>query len=721
VPQALSQTPRWAHAAALSLLFVGGWAALAPFLDAWFWGGDDWLHLEHARLFADGHPIASFAARVADYRGTGQAALRQVSTALWGVDMLLFGARPWAYYGTNIAVHVLNALLGCVLVVRWSRSAWAGLLCGALYLLNARTTEVVWFLAVRSEALALTFSLLTVLAWPRVGRGWGGRALVAALFTAALFSKATAGFLPLVLVAHDVAFLPRSRWIRPGRLLADYAPVALALGLYALAVFTLLDLRETMSYVPEGHRTFAAEAGIVLRAAWDAVVTPYWTASYGPVARPAAAVARAGLVGTLLVAGLLAGRGPRILWLIGAAWTVGGLGLPWGLIARGFDFGRYFLPSTLGLGLLAAAGLASLERWRWLRWPARGLATAAIVASGLAFHEPDAMAFHVDLGRGVQSAVEALRDEAAERGAVRDATLVLPSPMRGLVELVQRETTLALLLPDGAPRRVRLLGEGTDLLLAERDHPGFDAGGVPHCSAYIPRKEGFDLAEVDRDQGGVVLYQRTIPSGRPRVLPAFAIAPPLGPAPAPDGVFDGPSEALWVMGGAEAAEAWTHSGFDGQSNRSALPTLRDGGVVLETSGRLNPPNLQQALLNHQPPALVSPLLDLAPQDVCALRIDIEVHPRGRHPNPFTCALEPAYFGVLFWTDSDDPQRLSDHHILLPLRADGHRETVTVRLRNSPPWQTAERVRRLGLVPASEPAAVRLRQVELVGCGFEEGP
>lgn len=711
---------------ALSALLIGGWVALSPLLAGWFWGSDDWLHLEHARLFADGHPLRALQARVFDYHGSGQAALRQSSTVLWGLDYLLFGADPRAYYGTNIALHLLNAALAYALAFRWGRSAGAAAVCGALYVLNARTTEVIWFLAVRSEALALTLCLLAVLAWPSARRGWRGRLLASTLFVLALFAKTTAGVLPLVLLAHDLATLPRGERLRPRRLLRDYGPMGLALGGYAAAVLGLLDLGTTLAYVPDATASFGAEARIVLGEAWAALMTPHWTASYGPVAVPPSAEARSWILLALLAAGLGAGRraghGPRALWLLGAAWLLGGLILPWGLLARGLSFGRYFLPSTLGLGLLVAAAIVALEARPWTRWPGRGLALAAVISSGMAFHEPEGIRFHADLGRGVQSAMAALETSTAERGPIRDLYLVLPGSMRGIVELVQRDKTLELLLPQGAPERVLVLGEGTTGLMAERPQRGPRRGGVPHCRDFLPLRWDFELDEVDYASGDRVLYLAAGPAGGTAASPTFAVLD-AAPSPPPEGeeLFAGPTQALWVMSSPDAAAAWSHAGFDGQVDPDGLPRLGPHGVRLSTAAPISPRMLEHTLLNHHPAVLVSPALVLPTGEACELAIDLTVTPRGRHAEPFACALEPARFAVLFWTDAPELDQLFRRHMVLPLRADGRPETLRVALRNSPPWMAADRVRRLALLPSSTPADVVLERVEIVGCGFEEAP
>ena len=721
--QAQSQTGPWTHAAALGAVLVGGWLALSPLLAGWFWGGDDWLHLEHARLFADGHPFAALRDRLFDYYGSGQAALRQTSTVLWGLDFLLFGADPRGYYGTNIALHLLNAALAYALAYRWGRSAFAAAVCAALYILNARTTEVVWFLAVRSETLALTLCLAAVLGWPRARRSWRGRAGVAALFAAALFAKATAGVLPLLLLTHDLATLPSSERLRPGRLLRHYAPLGLALALYAGAVFALLDLGTTLGYVPDAQVSRLAEARIVLGEARAVLLAPHWTASYGAVAVPLWSELRQWLLLGMIAAGALAWRGPRPLWALGAVWLFGGLVLPWGLLARGMSFGRYFLPSTLGLGLLVAAAIVALEARAWSRWPGRGLAAAAVIASGLAFSQPEALRFHADLGRGVQSAIAALERSVTDRGPIRDLYVVLPSSMRGIVELVQRERTLDLLLPGGgAPERVFLLGEGTTGLMAERPQLGPRRGGVPDCNDFLPLGGEFELDGVDYSAGDRVLYLATSPSGDEGTTPRFAVfdsAPT--PAPTGQGAFGGPTRSLWVLSAPDAAGAWSHTGFGEEHRPEALPRLGPHGLRLSTAAPVGARTLWHTLLNHGPAALVSPALDLVAANTCELVIDLTVTPRGRPAVPEVCALEPARFAVLFWSDELQADAVFRRHMVLPLQAHGRPETLRINLRNSPPWMAADRVRRLALVPSSTPADVVLQRVEVLGCGFETTP
>lgn len=719
VSQAQSHTPPPSlHVALLSAVLLGGWFALAPLADGWFWGSDDWLHLEHARVFAEGHPLQAFWLRIFDYHGSGQAALRQTSTAVWGLDYLLFGASARAYYVTNIAIHLLNAALAYALAWRLGRSVWAAAVCASLYVLNARTTEVIWFLAVRSEALALTFGLLTVLVWTRTERGARERVGAALLFALALFAKTTAGFLPLVLLASDVATLPRRRWLHPLRMLRDYGLGVVALGLYGGAVLGWLDLGTTLGYVPDATRTLATEAGIVLNEARSALLTPHWTASYGPVTVPPAAEWRQWMIVATLALGAAAWRGPRSLWLVGAAFLVGGMVLPWGLLARGLGFGRYFLPSSLGLGLLVGAAVVAFEGRGWSRWPGRALGLSLVAVSAMAFHNPDGIRFHADLGRGVQSAMQALRASVDASGPIRDLYLVLPSSQRGMTELVQREKTLEILLGGAAPERVLVLAEGTEGLRAERPQRGGPRGGVPHCGDLLPLRWDFELDSVDYAAGDRVLYLAAGPAGGTAKHPTFAVLdrppPAVGEGEEP---FAGPTRALWVLSSPDAASAWSHSGFDGQSQRERLPHLDPHGVRLATGAPIFGQTLQQTLLNHRPGVLVSPALDFATEDLCELRIDLRVQPLGAGGRPFECALEPARFALLFWSDAPELDALHRRHMVLPLRADGRTETLRVNLRNSPPWMNADRLRRLALAPSSTPADVTLQRVELVGCGF----
>jgi len=145
----------------------------------------------------------------------------------FAVDYAFWGREPRGYHATNVALHVLNALLWYVVARRLlglaapgarPAAVQAGALAAALaFAVHPLRVESVAWVTERRDVLSGAFFLLAVLAYLRaVGRDvrpdrrWLGLSLLA--FTAALLSKEITMTLPLVLVLLDIYPLRRLRW-----------------------------------------------------------------------------------------------------------------------------------------------------------------------------------------------------------------------------------------------------------------------------------------------------------------------------------------------------------------------------------------------------------------------------------------------------------------------------------------------------------------------------
>src|SRR3989442_6770688 len=142
-----------------------------------------------------------------------------------GLDYVLWGMNPFGYHLTSLLLHVANAAIFYVLVLRLlslavsSRSerdpaliVSAGLAALVFAIHPLRVESVTW-ITERRDVLSGLFSLLTILAYPRAFhrpercRGWDWLSIV--LFACALLSKSMSISLPVVLLILDIYPLRR--------------------------------------------------------------------------------------------------------------------------------------------------------------------------------------------------------------------------------------------------------------------------------------------------------------------------------------------------------------------------------------------------------------------------------------------------------------------------------------------------------------------------------
>lgn len=120
-------------------------------------------------------------------------------TTFW-LEYHVWGVAPLGYHVTNVALHIVDALLVWALLRRLAIGG--ALFAAGIFALHPVHVESVAWIAERKDVLSAFFSLLTLLVWIRfVERGgWRSYALASALFVCALLSKAVACTLPLVLL-----------------------------------------------------------------------------------------------------------------------------------------------------------------------------------------------------------------------------------------------------------------------------------------------------------------------------------------------------------------------------------------------------------------------------------------------------------------------------------------------------------------------------------------
>ncbi|MEA2601807.1 MAG: protein O-mannosyl-transferase [Acidobacteriota bacterium] len=300
---------------------------------------------------------------------------RPVSTLLYGIEIALFGGRPFGYNLAHVLLHVTNAFLVWAVARKLggTRMAWVAALLFALYPLHP---NAVIFSASFATLFGAAFLLASVLAYQRFREegslgAWGASM---ALFLLALGSYEETAVLPLLLAAYD-HLVGRGR--RHLALAAGYLPFFGVLGLY------LLFRRSLFGVVLGGYEEYSRQllAPQLRRMAGDLATSivqlhvpiygrepGFWAVALGCVL----------LVGGPVAFWLLRRRsledGHLRLWLFAWAWT---------LVAQAPFAFRPCVPGNGRYWYLAAAGVALSVGVLARGVALRGVASAAVGLFGI--------------------------------------------------------------------------------------------------------------------------------------------------------------------------------------------------------------------------------------------------------------------------------------------------------------------------------------------------
>lgn len=342
-----------------------------------------------------------------------------VTWLTYGLDHVLWGMEPGGYHLTNNLFHAANAFLvfwlalallrrGFVETIAWRDALlpWAAFLAAGLFAAHPLRVESVAWATERRDLVSAFFLLLTLLAYLRaVAPGRPGRAgwyaATLGLYVVSMLAKVGGAPLPIVLLVIDwyplrrIPFDPR-RWLAAParRVLLEKLPfLVIALGFSFATVAQQTD-RWLIPFEQHdlGARTAQAFYGLAWYA-WRSLVPAGLSPLYelrmplDPYA-PRFIVSALLVAATAIVAWLLRRRLPGLAaaLLVYAAM----LGPLLGFFQNGPQIvaDRYSYLSTLGLGLLLAAGLFALllrpdpERVR--RAPFAAVAATLLVALGVA-------------------------------------------------------------------------------------------------------------------------------------------------------------------------------------------------------------------------------------------------------------------------------------------------------------------------------------------------
>lgn len=268
------------------------------------------------------------------------------------------------FHRTNLALHVANVGLLCVLLSQMSFGPWAAGAASLLFGVHPLTVDSVFWLSERKTLLATFFvlwSLISYLCHTRRGsRRWWIASLAA--YVLALLAKPTSLPLPVAMLLLD--WWPLRR--KGKALMWEKTPFFLAMALFAVVV--CVSQHRSAGFGNAGHdwphAALVACHNIIFylsKVIWPAHLSPYYEYEHFGLSHP---MAIAGLLGTGLLVPLLVGsrRRTRAVW---SGMLVFGILL---LPTLGFiqvtptiAANRYVYLPALGLVLMAAA----LLTWLW--------------------------------------------------------------------------------------------------------------------------------------------------------------------------------------------------------------------------------------------------------------------------------------------------------------------------------------------------------------------
>ena len=160
------------------------------------------------------------------------------------LDCTLFRLKPAGHHLTSLLLHIANALLLFLVLMRMTGARWQSLFVAALFALHPLHVESVAWVSERKDVLSTFFWMLTLLAYTTYVRrpGTARYLLVLCVFTLGLLAKQMLVTLPFVLLLLDVWPLRRFQQIRSSttlRLLYEKLPLLALSTLMSVAIFLI--------------------------------------------------------------------------------------------------------------------------------------------------------------------------------------------------------------------------------------------------------------------------------------------------------------------------------------------------------------------------------------------------------------------------------------------------------------------------------------------------
>ncbi|MEN6449842.1 MAG: tetratricopeptide repeat protein [Thermoguttaceae bacterium] len=320
------------------------------------------------------------------------------------VDSELFGARPWGYHLTNVALHAATTLILFLVLWRMTGDLWPSALAGLLFAIHPLRVEAVAWISERKGLLCGLFFVLTLAAYLRYVRlpfsirRYGA---VLLLFAASLLAKPATVMLPFLLLLLDYWPLGRMggaqqerpdnrKWARKSDLRGlvieklPFAVLAIAsCGVAALTQDKAIVGLEHVSLPFRIANALAAYGAYLWRFIWPVgLAAPYPLPESPPTWQ--AAVALFALAAFSVGALACLRRRPAVF--VGWFWYVAMLAPVSGLVQLGSHASadRYTYLPQIGICIAVSWGVMTVAR---RRVGVAALALAATVFAGVAWHQ----------------------------------------------------------------------------------------------------------------------------------------------------------------------------------------------------------------------------------------------------------------------------------------------------------------------------------------------
>jgi tetratricopeptide (TPR) repeat protein len=174
------------------------------------------------------------------------------------LDVELFGLDAGGHHLTSLAIHIVNTLLLCVLLVHLTGSAGRSAFVAALFAIHPLHVESVAWIAERKDVLSTLFLLLTcgAYAWYTRRPRWGRYAALFLVLGLGLAAKPMLVTLPLLLLLLDI--WPLGRWSSSWpRLVLEKLPLvalAIAVGVATYLIQQRVGAMAAFESLPLEHR-----------------------------------------------------------------------------------------------------------------------------------------------------------------------------------------------------------------------------------------------------------------------------------------------------------------------------------------------------------------------------------------------------------------------------------------------------------------------------------
>ena len=193
------------------LLLIGTFIAFQPMLSHDFLSIDDPVYVTDNSFVQKGLSLESLRWAFSTLHAEFYHPVTWLSLML---DTQLFGANPAGYLFTNLMLHIFNALLLYLILVKMTRQPLAGFFVALLFAVHPLHIESVAWIAERKDVLSTFFWMLSIWSYiayvkkPHMGRF----VILHLVYLIGLLAKAMLVTLPVVLLLLDYWPLERWRW-----------------------------------------------------------------------------------------------------------------------------------------------------------------------------------------------------------------------------------------------------------------------------------------------------------------------------------------------------------------------------------------------------------------------------------------------------------------------------------------------------------------------------